>query len=379
MASKPRRFSLWNLFMKFVFFVVCIAAALPVRAEQLNLPIQLDYSLIAKLVGGSLYHGEGRSAEIWRDKNQCSFLKLANLKIDGKDEQVRLANDVEAQFGTKLGGQCIPVLIWQGALETLQQPVLSEDKAVLSLPVTQLAAYDKQGRKVNIDQLQALLKSVAEPKMGALSIDLKRVQKDLTRNVSSWLPQQETEEISRLLGTLKFNGAAANERGIDLQLGVDVPGQAPAPSAPLALSEQQQWQVIWQEWENSLAQAISGVGKDGKGQALQSALNGALRSARTAAQAGLTQTDLSLSDPVRDFFNQTWHDLAPELRQFSKDMPRQDGFDYLSIIAAADALYKLENKISPLGITFTSDGLRKLARLLIAGKHQPALTPSLPE
>jgi hypothetical protein len=365
-------------FMKFAVFVVCLVAALPVRAEPLNLPVQLDYGLIAKLVGDSLYQGTGHSAEIWRDKNQCSFLKLANLKIDGKDEQIRLANDVEVQYGTKLGGQCIPVLLWQGALETLQQPVLSEDKAVLSLPVTQLAAYDKQGRKVDIGQLQALLKSVAEPKMAALSIDLKRLQNDMTHNVSSWLPPQEAEEISRLLGTLKFNGATANERGIDLQLGLDVPTQAQAPSAPLTLAEQQQWQVIWQEWENSLAQTISGIGKDGKGQALQSALNSALRSARTAAQAGLTQTDPGQSDPVRDFFNQSWHNLAPELRQFSKDMPGQNSFDYLSLIAAADAVYKLENKIAPLGITFTSDGLRKLARLLIAGKHQAVLTPTLP-
>lgn len=342
------------------------------QAQALNLPLQLDYGLINKLVSNSLYKGSGNTAELWQDGQKCSSLKLANLKIDGKDQQIRLANDVYVQFGTKLGGQCIPLLNWQGVLETLQQPVLSADHTVLSLPVTQAIAYDQQGHQVNINKLQELLKSVVEPKLAGLSIDLNRVHKDMERNVNTWLPKQEAAEVSQILDTLTFTSATANDQGIAVQLGLDAPVKhaAEAPSAALTADEQKQWQVIWKNWEGLLNKSIQSIGQDEQSQALQATLNHMLQTSGTAFQAGLAGEESNGSDPVREFFSQSWEKLAPQLKQLSKQMPGLDGFNYLGIIAATDVLYELENNVAPLGITFTSDGLRKLARLLIAGKQQ---------
>ncbi|MDD2725537.1 MAG: hypothetical protein PHH59_16140 [Methylovulum sp.] len=353
-------------------FALSLFASPLTQAQALNLPLQLDYALINKLVSNSLYKGAGNTAELWQDGQKCSSLKLANLKIDGKDQQIRLENDVLVQFGTKLGGQCIPILNWQGVLETLQQPVLNADHTVLSLPVTQAIAYDQQGHQVNINKLQDLLKSVVEPKLAGLSIDLNRVHKDMERNVNLWLPKPEAAELSQMLNSLTFTSAAANDQGIAVQLGLDAPIQhaAQAPSAALNPNEQQQWQAIWQNWEGLLNKAIKGMGQDQQSQALQATLSNVLQASRTAFQAGLTGQDTGGKDPVRDFFSQSWEKLTPQLKQLSKQMPGLDGFNYLGILAATDVLYELENKVAPLGITLTSDGLRKLARLLIAGKQQ---------
>jgi len=353
-------------------FALSIFACPLTQAQALNLPLQLDYALISKLVNNSLYKGAGNTVELWQDGQKCSSLKLANLKIDGKDQHIRLANDVLVQLGTKLGGQCIPILNWQGVLETLQQPVLNADHTVLSLPVTQAIAYDQQGRQVNINKLQELLKSVVEPKLAGLSIDLNRVHKDMARNVSLWLPKPEAAELSQMLGSLTFTNAAANDKGIAVELALDAPTQhaAQAPSAALNSNEQQQWQVIWQNWEGLLNKAIKGLGQDQQSLELQDTLNSVLQASRTAFQAGLTGQGMGGNDPVRDFFSQSWEQLTPQLQQLSKQMPGMDGFNYLGILAATDVLYELENKFAPLGITFTSDGLRKLARLLIAGKQE---------
>lgn len=344
-------------------------------AQTLNLPLQLDYALINKLVSSNLYKGTGNSAEVWHDGGKCSSLKLANLKIDGKDEQIRLANDVQVQFGTKLGGQCIPLLNWQGVLETLQKPVLNADHTVLSLPITQAIAYDQQGRQLNIDKLQDLLKRVVEPKLAELSIDLNRVHQDMARNANRWLPEKEAAELSKTLNTLTFSSATANSKGIALQLGMDSPTQtsAQAPAPLLTANEQKQWQTLWQSFEKSLAQSIQGLGKDPQNQALQNSLNSLLQGSHQAFQAGLNYQGTG-NDPVRAFFSQSWETLAPQLKQLSQHMPGLDGFNYLSLLAATDVLYEVENKIAPLGITFTSDGLRRLARMLIAGKQEQLQT-----
>jgi hypothetical protein len=42
----------------------------------------------------------------------------------------------------------------------------------------------------------------------------------------------------------------------------------------------------------------------------------------------------------------------------------------MTFIAATDVLYELENIGAPFGLDISSDGLRKLARILIAGKQQ---------
>jgi hypothetical protein len=345
-----------------------------VSAQAINLPLQLDYGLINKLVANSLYKGAGNTVELWQDAQKCSSLKLANLKIDGKDQQIHLANDVHVQLGTKLGGQCIPILNWQGVLETLQQPLLNAGHTVLSLPVTQALAYDQQGHQINIKKLQDLLKSVVEPKLAGLSIDLNSLHKDMARKVSAWLPKQEAAEVSQMLNTLTFTSAEANDRGIALQLAMDAPARLPvqAPSAALTAAEQVQWQAIWKNWQSSLSKAINNMGQDEKNQGLQATLNTLLQASGTAFQAGLTGQGKDGDDPVRTFFSQSWEKLTPQLKQFSNQMPGLEGFNYLGLIAATDVLYQLENTVTPLGITFTSDGLRKLVRLLIAGKRENA-------
>ncbi|MFZ2406904.1 MAG: hypothetical protein WAW41_17345, partial [Methylobacter sp.] len=140
-------------------------------ADQLSVPLQIDYSLIEKVLVSQLYTGKGNTAELWNDRQGCSYLRLSNPNISGKNGQIQLLNDVQARFGTGLGGQCLTVLEWAGILETFQQPTLDAGHSVLSFPITSATAYDREGRHLTIDKLQDLLKRFAEPKLAAVKID----------------------------------------------------------------------------------------------------------------------------------------------------------------------------------------------------------------
>jgi hypothetical protein len=168
-------------------------------------------------------------------------------------------NDVQAQFGTSFGGQCIPVMAWDGALETFQQPTVSADQTVLSLPVTKANAYDRAGHQLTIDKLQDLIKRVAEPKLAQVKVDLKESRADMERTLTGFLPKENAGEIKQLLDTLKFSGAEANNDGIKINLAFDAPLKraSPKPEAPFTEAEQKQWQVNWQEWDGFLSKAIN--------------------------------------------------------------------------------------------------------------------------
>lgn len=341
-------------------------------AEPFNLPVQLDYSLIKKAVVSQLFTGDGGAAEVWRDKHKCSFLKLYNPRISGEAGHVKLLNDVQAKFGTALGGQCITVLAWDGALETFQQPTISADQSILSLPVTKAHAYDRQGRQLTIDKLQDLIKRAVEPKLAAVKVDLNESRGDMERTLTGFLPKENAGEIKKILETLKFNGAEANDEGIKVKLAFDAPlkKQSPKPEAPFTEAEQKQWQAIWQEWDAFLSKAINQAASETQSPELRDTLTEILLESRSAFQAGLKAQSPESSDPVRVFFTQTWRKLAPQLRTLAKELPEIEGLRYMTFIAATDVIYELESLGAPFGLEVSSDGLRRLARMLMAGKQQ---------
>ncbi|MGZ5043306.1 MAG: hypothetical protein ACXV8P_00820, partial [Methylobacter sp.] len=56
-------------------------------ADQLSIPLQIDYSLIKKILVSQLYTGKNNSAELWNDKQGCSYLRLSNPDVNGKNGQ----------------------------------------------------------------------------------------------------------------------------------------------------------------------------------------------------------------------------------------------------------------------------------------------------
>jgi hypothetical protein len=348
------------------------------NADPFSLPIQLDYGLIKKVLVNQLFTKPGQSAQLWNDKHGCSFLNLTNPKISGVKGQIRLLNNVQTQLGTRLGGQCLTLLKWDGVLETFQQPTLNADHTVLSLPVTKANAYDQQGHQLTIDKLQELIKKVAEPKLADIKIDLNSSRGDIEKTMISFLPKENTPQVKAMLNSLKFSEAEANDNGVAIKMGFDIPPNTvpKKPAAAFNAAELKQWQASWKEWDGFLTRAIKQAAADANSAELRKTLMAILAESRTAFQAGLKNHNPE-NDPVRVFFTHTWQQLSPQLHTLAKALPEVQGLRYLTFIAATDVVYELEKIGAPLGLELSSDGLRKLARILIANK-QPTKAKSLP-
>jgi hypothetical protein len=343
-------------------------------AGQLTIPVQLDYSLIKKALMTQLYKGAGNTAELWNDKQGCSFLKLSNPQVSGHKGQIKLVNNLQARFGTGFGGQCVTIIEWAGILETLQQPTINATQSVLSLPLTQVTATDPQGRSVSNNKIQDLITRFAEPKLSSVKLDLNESRVDIEKTVMEFLPKENVADVKVILDTLKFNSAEANDNGVAIKLGFNAPAKIALKkaAAPLTDAEQKQWQTSWQEWDALLSKAIQQASDETKSAELRDALMETLLESRSAFKAGLKEYDVSGEDPVRVFFTNTWQRLSPQLKTLAKELPEIQGLRYMTFIAATDVIYELENLGAPLGLDISSDGLRKLARILIKGKQQHA-------
>ncbi|HEY8219259.1 MAG TPA: hypothetical protein VIF86_04090 [Methylobacter sp.] len=342
-------------------------------ANQLSIPLQIDYSLIKKVLISQLYTGKNNTAELWNDRQGCSYLRLSNPDINGKNGQVQLLNEVQARFGTGLGGQCLTVLEWSGVLETFQQPTLDSGHSVLSFPITSATAYDREGHHLTIDKLQDLIKRFAEPKLAAVKIDLNESRGSIEQTLTHFLPKDNAAEYKEILKSLRFSSINAGDNGINVKLDLNAPAKrvVEKPVPAFSEAEQKQWQAAWQQWDAFLSSAIKQAADDTKSPELRETLMEILMNSREAFQAGLKEHDAD-SDPVRIFFTDTWERLAPVLKTVAKELPAIQGLRYITFIAATDVLYELERLGAPFGLEISSDGLRTLARMLIAGKQQHA-------
>ncbi len=341
------------------------------RADQLSVPLQIDYSLIKKLLVSQLYTGKNNSAELWNDRQGCSYLRLSNPDVNGKNGQIQLLNEVQARFGTGLGGQCVTVLEWAGILETFQQPMLDSGHSVLSFPITSATAYDREGHHLTINKLQDLIKRFAEPKLAAVKIDLNESRGDIEQTLAHFLPKDNAAEVREILKSLRFSSVTAKDDGIGIQLDFNAPAKKVVvkPAAAFTEAEQKQWQSAWQQWETFLSSAIEQAAHDTKSPELRETLMGILMDSRVALQAGLKEHNAD-NDPVRVFFTDTWGRLVPVLKTVATELPGIQGLRYITFIAATDVMYELERLGAPFGLDISSDGLRRLARVLIAGKQQ---------
>lgn len=341
-------------------------------ANQISVPVQIDYKLITKALVSQLYTGTGNTAELWRDRAGCGYLKLANPDIGGQNGQIRMLNDVQAKVGTAMGGQCLTILEWGGTLETFQQPTLDAEGSVLTLPITRINAYDRDGRYLAIAQLQDLIKRFAEPRLAAVKIDLRESRNEIEQTLAKFLPQENAAQVQEMLSSLRFSSVNAQDNGVDIKLALNVPEQlTPAQPAPaFTEAEQQQWQAAWPQWDAFLSSAIKQASDDTQSPELRDALMEILMDSRTAFQAGLKQHDANSADPVRVFFTDTWQRLSPLLSTIAQELPGMQGLRYLTFIAATDVIYELDNLGAPFGLNISSDGLRRLARILMAGRQQ---------
>lgn len=355
----------------FSFLVFFVKTGL---ADQFNLPLQVDYSLIKNALVSELFTGTGKTANLWNDRQGCSYLKLSDPRIGRQDGQIRLLNNVDARVGAPMGGQCLTVLEWAGVLETLQKPTIDAGQSILSFPVTRATAYDAQGRQLTIDRLQDMISRFVEPKLGGLKVDLKHSRGDIERAVAEYLPKENEAEMREILNTLKFSSAAATNDGIAVKFAFDAPIKpvSPKSAAPLTEAEQKQWQAAWRHWDDFLNKAIQQASNDTQSPELKDTLMEILLESRSAFQAGLKDHNQQGEDPVRVFFTHTWERLAPELKTIAKQLPEIQGLRYMTFIAATDVIYELENIGRPFDLEISSDGLRKLGRMLIAGQQERA-------
>jgi hypothetical protein len=138
--------------------------------------------------------------------------------------------------------------------------------------------------------------------------------------------------------------------------------EGPAPA--LTPDELARLEEALARWDGFVTYVVKQAGEQTDDSALREQLLDVLLQARYRVLEVLESTEPAPVDPVRPLFLETWQELADVMRALGSRAGDRDALRYLGFVAAADALAALDALGPDMNLEISSDGLRRLARVL---------------
>lgn len=352
-----------------LLFLPALTLAMPALAERVQLPIALDAHFIESVLRERVFTGAGGSVRLNDDGSGCQFLELRDprVRVDAGAVHVRAAAAIRA--GRVIAGQCLVAVDWRGALDFTQIPEASGGDSLL-LRTTGWQALRPDGSPDSLATAvgglveQALPAELRQTRI-AFADPLNQLRESLALMV---LPETGTGASIDLRSLALDRVAIVGEQvvvtvGIDATPATLTASAAPEPAlsdAELAALEQQLDAV-----DAFVTYVVKAVGEDlavGNANALLELLVDLRRDLVAVLAAPASRG----RDPARALFVDAWERLAPVLRQVAGQVPEaESAVRLLTFIGAGDALRVLDDLGPAMGVEVTSDGLRRLARMLV--------------
>lgn len=337
-------------------------------APTLEVPIRLDFPYLRNALLNRVYTDAEQTARVWDDGSGCNFLVLSEPRVSQVQGRLQILTAVNARAGTPLGKGCLTLTDWQGSVEVQQAPVLGPRDAVIQFEVVESHLYDAEGAKTTTaGRVWDWVKRYVHPELARFTLDLRPTLGEVRSLLPTVLPATGPE-LERLLASVAIERAEITETGVTLTLGMEVPdaGPAPPPVAEPALSPQElaRLQASLESWDAFVTFAVLRAAGDTLDPELRLALLEILLDVRSELVLALEAPADAGPDPVRRLFLDTWDRLGTTLRRVGNGLAGPTAWQYLSFISAADALRALDALGPQTGLEISTDGLRRLARIL---------------
>jgi hypothetical protein len=353
-----------------VLVIGLLALPAPARAREAHLPLHVDNTFLLRLFREQVYKDAGGTANVWKDEAGCSEIILADPEVGSAAAMVRVSSRFSAKLGAGMGNWCVGVTHWRGRVDVLMQPVVHPTMPIVEFRVVDSHLYNDAGEKSFTGTVWDWFKARVHPRLEMVRVDLYGPVTELKLFLPLALGASDAQRSQQVIDSLRIDSVTPTPDGlrVDVRLEVpeltDDPGGPPAPVPTLTAEEVARWQSTLDSWDGFITFLIKRAGKDAQTIELQRALGEILLEARYDLVEALRPTQPRSDDPVRPLFLRSWKRLAPLLREASLGVPGEEAVRYLSLVTAGDALAALDELGPGFGLQISSDGLRRLARMV---------------
>jgi transglycosylase-like protein with SLT domain len=360
-----------------LLFVLYSSNAL--SAGEVEIPLLAETAHLQTAISRVLEFDENGQSTISNDP--CNRVELSDMVVVTEDAQLSVGMALTATTGAYVLGACRGPKPWQGRLALKLTPqVMASGLGIEFLPDSiELSRPDSTPGLLS-KPVQLIADTLVLPRMKRVQIDLAGPLNSLDGLIVQMMGAgSEQGGEQSLLQRTHITRLQTEETGVRAWLAFQVRPPEPGEQAVEPTfddSELAQWQTLEDELDGFLTTIISALAYSTESRALRLELLAVLLDARHAIAEALTVDDPAY-DPVRELFLTTWERLRPLMSELEglKTPGLEVDFKLAAFIAGGDALRALDALGPEYGFEITRDGLRRLARLLLAEAVPPSFTP----
>lgn len=348
----------------------------PAPAEELSVPLSIGIEHVQRQVAAELGMGEGATAVLAHD--DCNRIELDDLEVTTAESRLRASMAVTATAGTGVFGQCVGPGRWTGRMLVDLLPTASADGMAVRLTPESAELRRPDGSIGPLTRPARLLaEELVLPRLGQARVDLADQLAELDQLLAALQSAGNGEARS---GEARLGEISVGPDGVVAGLVFNVapiPAREHAPEAPLDDAEMAQWQRMEDELDGFLTSVIAAMAARAEDRNLRLELLGVLLDSRLAIARSLARDDEANGDPVRELFVDSWERLRPHAETLARTeaIPGAQGLRLAAFVAGADAIRALDALGPGHGIEISRDGLRRLARVLLANEAPATFTP----
>jgi septal ring-binding cell division protein DamX len=355
-----------------------------IQAETIAVPLKIPFPLLNKLVVSQLFNNDSVSTELLNDPSGCSEISLSDPKLSELDHHLQINLRLTAKLAANVMGQCQPLLAWDGYIRIISDPIIKTDNPhLIYLQVIDSELTNLNNERLTSGPLWDQAKRLVHPLFDQFRLDLAPSISELKKFLPLFLTKHSEVQLNEMLASMHLAPLQVTTDGIQSALVFDVATitEPQQPEQALTQQEQLQWQEKWQSMDALLTHSIKHYAAATRLDDLKLTLFDILMDARYGLQDALQQDQAN--DPVRHWFINSWTQLIPVVSQISEENPQYATLALMTIVTATDALQALDKLGPTFGLDISTDGLRRLARMLNNSddmdllKYDEAIDPEL--
>src|SRR6266566_2196751 len=342
--------------------------ATAVEAREVVFPLVVDHALLRASLARQLGEEADGSALVWGTRGGCRSLVLRDLRVGPAAGRVRVSAQATAHLGFRFLGFCFAPLSWKGNVESVARPALG-DGWQLRLRDLDSRLYDAAWQRTMVaSRLWDVVKGGLESELTAFAFDLAPPVEEAQSLIRASVEPARARPVLEALATLHPLGVEVDDEGVKVHVALDLPPADTTPSPPeppLAPMEMARWQQLLESWDGFLVFVVKDLGAADADPRLRDELLDLLLAGRYRLLDALAGGPVAGVDPVRQLFLDAWERLRGVVREsVAHGGPQDRLLRYASFVAAGDALAALDAAAPSLGLEISTDGLRRLARVL---------------
>lgn len=355
-----------------LLLLLLAATASPSGAATVELPLFLRTQILQNALAESFAPEPGRPTVLFQ-QGSYNYLHISDPQLSIRDNQPYFSCNAAAGMGFDSLGILPSVVKWQGFV-LMRLDFYVDPQWQLRYRILDSAIYKKKGGKPMVTGFAwDLCKRFLHPRLEQYGFDLTMPQKDIITLLRACASPTDTAPLEAALNTLTVGPLRPGADGITvpLLLTVDASRTKPVPplpaQAPLGFEELEKLQKAFEPIDAFLVFTIKGLSADLSYSLHQEQLFDLLITSRYQLLMILTgQTPVEDKDPFRQLFIDIWEQLRPIVESSSgkSGLMQKKLLRYMTFINAGDALLTIDRTAPGLGIHLTSDGLRRLARIM---------------